>query len=384
MRVKFIQTFFQLESSSAIILLMMACLAMWWANSPLAYLHQGFIDASLFWINDGLMAVFFLVVGLELKRGYLDGHLSSFSQAALPAIAALGGMIVPAIIYLAINRHDVIARQGWATPVATDIAFALGVLSLLGKRVPAALKLFLMALAIFDDLGAIILIALFFSDGLVISLLLQAGLLVGMLFVLNRLNVQSLIPYVLIGILLWGCMLFAGIHPTIAGVIVALMIPMSKDETRSPLHRMQEMLHPWAAYLIMPLFALANAGFPIAGLDIATATSTIVIGIVAGLFFGKQIGVLGFSWLFIKLKWAKLPTNCGWPELYGAALLCGIGFTMSLFLGTLSFQNQNIIYLAEVRLGVMTGSLLSGLLGGTVLTLALIRKSKKHRSRIVE
>jgi NhaA family Na+:H+ antiporter len=360
---------------------MMAVLAMWWANSPLAYLHQGFIDASLFWINDGLMAIFFLVVGLELKRGYLDGHLSSFSQAALPAAAAVGGMVVPALIYYLINKHDTAAVHGWATPVATDIAFALGVLSLLGKRVPAALKLFLMALAIFDDLGAIILIALFFSHELVPSLLFQAVLLVAMLFALNRMNVQSLIPYVLFGVLLWGCLLFAGIHPTIAGVILALMIPANATEAKSPLHRMEEMLHPWAAYFIMPLFALANAGFPLAELDFAAATSSVVVGIVAGLFLGKQLGVFGFSWLILKTKWAKFPANCGWLELYGVALLCGIGFTMSLFLGTLSFQNENAIYLAEVRLGVIAGSLLSGLVGGLVLMLALIGKNKIHRSK---
>lgn len=379
MRVKFLHRFLQLESASGIVLFAMAIVAMIWANSPLAFLHQKFIDAFLFLINEGLMAIFFLVVGLELKRGYLDRQLSRFSQVILPAIAALGGMVVPAFFYWYINNGDPVTIKGWATPVATDIAFALGVLSLFGRRVPVALKLFLLALAIFDDIGAILIIAFFYSKGLSYVWLFQSTVLVLMLYLFNYINIRSLTPYLLIGAWMWFCLLRSGVHPTIAGVVLALMIPDGSTRDDSPLHRLERRLHPWAAYLIMPLFALANAGFSLHGLSLSALTDVIALGIILGLCVGKQLGVFGFSWMLIKSGIAKLPDKSSWLQLYGVSLLCGIGFTMSLFLGTLSFQNENI-YLAEVRLGVILGSILSGLMGSIVLMIAFARK----RSRIVE
>lgn len=368
-----IQKFLRLESSSAILLLAMAVVAMIWANSPFAYIHHRFIDASLFWINEGLMAIFFLIVGLELKRAYLEGPLSRFSQVVLPLFAALGGMIIPAILYCLINRENPILLKGWATPVATDIAFALGVLSLFGSRVPVTLKLFLLALAIFDDIGAILIIALFYSTGLCYLYIAFSFMLVVFLCLLNIFNVKSLISYILLGILLWFCLLHSGIHPTISGVLLALTIPDHTNKKFSPLHQLENMLHPYVAYFIMPLFALANAGVSLQGLPIEILTSGIVLGISVGLFFGKQLGVFGFSWLLIKTGMAKLPEKSSWWELYGVSLICGIGFTMSLFLGTLSFQNDTL-YLAEVRLGVIMGSLLSGLFGAFILFMIFARK----------
>lgn len=379
MRVNFLQRFLQLESASGIILFGMAILAMLWANSPFEFFHKKFIETFLFTINDGLMAIFFLVVGLELKRGYLSGHLSQFSQIILPVIAALGGMLMPAFFYWYINQADPATLRGWATPVATDIAFALGVLSLFGRRVPTALKLFLLALAIFDDIGAILIIVFFYSKSLTYLWLFQAIVLMILLYLFNRINLRSLTPYLLVGIGLWYCLLRSGIHPTIAGVLLALTIPDGISKRGSPLHKLERKLHPWAAYLIMPLFALANAGFSLRGLSFSALTNDIVLGIILGLFIGKQLGVFGFSWLLIKSGMAKMPDKSSWLALYGVSILCGIGFTMSLFLGTLSFENESI-YLDEVRLGVISGSLLSGLTGAAVLLIAFARK----RSRIVE
>jgi len=372
---KLMKQFFELESSSGIILFMMAIVAVIWANSPLDYLHEEFINASLFFINEGLMAIFFLLVGLELKRGFLEGQLSSLRQVALPAIGALGGMLIPALVYSGVNHGDSITMRGWATPVATDIAFALGVLSLFGRRVPYGLKMFLLALAIFDDLGAILIIALFYSHGLSYLLLLQSFVLVLLLFILNRQNVKSLIPYLFVGVLLWGSLLYSGINPTIAGVFVALYIPDGRDVPEaSPLHYLERSLHPWVAYLIMPLFALANAGVSFrSDMPLYPWDSKIVFGIVLGLFIGKQVGVFGFTWALIKLGFSKLPEKTGWLEVYGISLLCGIGFTMSLFLGTLSFQSHSI-HLSEVRYGVLLGSALSGLVGAIVLSIAFTRK----------
>lgn len=373
MHPKTLKQFFELESASSIVLLLMAALAMILANSPLAFIHQKFIEAFLFWINEGLMAVFFLLVGLELKRGYLEGQLSQLSQISLPLFAALGGMLIPIIIYLTINYDSPETRTGWAIPSATDIAFAIGVLSLFGNRVPIGLKLFLLALAIFDDIGAILLIAFFFSHHLSIALILLACIFTLFLYLLNRFSINALLPYLLVGIGLWMALLGSGIHPTISGVILALAIPGKTKQ--SPLLKLETMLHPWVAYLIMPLFALANAGFSLQGLSWQIFTDVIVVGIVLGLFVGKQIGVFGFAWLLIKTGYAKLPEKSSWPMLYGVSILCGIGFTMSLFLGTLSFPNKNI-YLAEVRLGVITGSILSGLFGALVLFKAFA--TRKH------
>lgn len=379
MRVSVLQKFLKLESASGIILFAMAVLAMIWANSPLAFIHQKFIDASLFFINEGLMAIFFLVVGLELKRGFLEGQFSRLSQILLPAAAALGGMIVPALIYLALNYSHPETVIGWATPVATDIAFALGVLSLFGRRVPIALKLFLLALAIFDDLGAILIIAFFYSSDLSALLLLLSVVLGLILGLFNVLSIRSLIPYLLVGVGLWFCLLHSGVNPTIAGVVLALTIPGAQGGRYSPLIYLEAKLHPWVAYLIMPLFALANAGFAMPEATDSLWFDSVVLGIALGLFIGKQMGVFSFSWLVIRLGWAKLPEKSSWLMLYGVALLCGIGFTMSLFLGTLAFENENI-YLAEVRLGVIIGSILSSLAGAVILSVAFARK----RSRIVD
>jgi NhaA family Na+:H+ antiporter len=368
MFIQLTKRFLQLESASALILFMAALLALAWVNSPLAYLHQQFIEKFLFFINEGLMALFFLMVGLEMKRGYLDGHIS-ISEVGLPFIAALGGMLVPAFLYGMINYSNPQTLQGWATPVATDIAFALGVLSLFGRRVPVALKLFLLVLAIFDDMGAIIIIAVYYNHGLSYFYLCCAAFILILLFVLNHWSVTKLWAYLILGVLLWICLFYAGIHPTIAGVFLALTIPDLPQGQDSLLNQLENRLHPWTAYAIMPLFALANAGVSCAGLSWKIMTDSVVLGIIAGLFLGKQLGVFLFSWGFIKLKLAKLPEKSSWLQLYGVCVLCGIGFTMSLFLGTLSFANDNN-YLVEVRLGVIIGSLLSGLVGAIILLFA--------------
>lgn len=373
MPISLIKRFIQLESSGGIVLLVSTVLAMIVANTRFSDLHQQFIDQFLFIINDGLMALFFLVVGLELKRGFLEGQFTPFSKVALPLIAAIGGMIVPALVYILVCFPDQTALKGWATPVATDIAFALGVLSLLGKRVPAALKLFLMALAIFDDIGAILIITIFHADNLSLScLLLSVGILT-VLVLLNVLSVKSLTLYSILGGLLWMTVFNSGIHPTIAGVLFALTLPDNVDKNVSVMQRMENGLHPWVAYLIMPLFAFANAGFSFAGLSLDIVWDHVVLGITLGLLLGKQLGVFLFSWAVIRLKWAKLPEKTHWLQLYGVSLLCGIGFTMSLFLGTLSFSADNT-YLLEVRLGVILGSLLSGLFGAMVLFYSLMKE----------
>ncbi len=378
-----VREFLQLESSSAIILLMTTMLAMISANSPLAFIHQKFIGTFLFWINEGLMAVFFLVIGLELKRSFLEGQFSRISDVMLPAVAALGGMVIPALIYCLINQGNPDTLKGWSTPVATDIAFSLGILSLFGRRVPVALKLFLLALAIFDDVGAILIIALFYSHGIAYLWMGIEVLLIVFLFFLNFLNVKSLIPYLILGIFLWVAFLKTGIHPTIAGVLLALAIPDEIDRARSPLHRLENTLHPYVAYLIMPLFALANAGISLQGLTLDIFTNEIVLGIILGLFVGKPLGVFIFSWVLIQLNMAKLPENSSWAAFFGVALLCGIGFTMSLFLGTLSLGNVTH-HLVEVRLGVIIGSLLSGLGGAIVLLIAFSKYGRlSKRSQIV-
>ncbi len=367
-----IKRFLQLESAGGIILFIMAIIAMIWANSPFSHWHQQFIGKFLFLINDGLMTIFFLVVGLELKRGYLEGQLSRLSTVILPFFAALGGMLIPIMIYCWINMGNISTLRGWSIPVATDIAFALGVLSLFGKRVPVALKLFLLALAIFDDIGAILIISLFYSGGISLPFLLLSACCMLVLLTLNHQAVKSLSLYILSGGLLWLCLLFAGIHPTIAGVLLAFTIPSSTDHKHSPLHKLEKALHFWVAFIIMPLFALANAGFSLQGLSFAALLQPVVLGITLGLFLGKQLGVYIFSLLLIKLKFAKLPERCSWFQLYGIALLCGIGFTMSLFLGTLSFPHEET-YLTQMRLGVFMGSFLSGLLGAVVLMICFRR-----------
>ena len=358
------------DATSAILLLGMAIIALIWANSPWAFIHAKLSNSFLFVINEGLMALFFLAVGLELKRGVIEGDLAKPSQIALPGIAALGGMLIPALIYISINFHHPETLKAWATPVATDIAFALGVLTLFDKRVPRSLKLFLLALAIFDDIGAILIITIFYSAALSYLYLLLALTLTGILFLLNNKNVKTLWPYLTVGILLWLSLIPSGIHPTIGGVVLAFFIPDDVPHKKSSLHILEDALKPWVAFVILPLFALANAGFAIDNLNWNVLSSRVVLGIVFGLFFGKQIGVLFFSYIIIRLRWARLPRGSSWLAMYGVSLLCGIGFTMSLFLGTLSFQNE-INYLAQVRIGVIVGSLLSGIVGALILRRAL-------------
>jgi NhaA family Na+:H+ antiporter len=394
MRLSFINKFLHSEAAGGIILFFMALAALILYNSPagnfyekiwlqtisIRVSHFSISQPLLFWVNEGLMTLFFLLVGLELKREFLEGELASASKIILPGIAALGGMLIPALIYCFFNWHDAQALQGWAVPVATDIAFALGTLSLFGKRVPLALKLFLLALAIFDDVGAIIIIALFHSQSLsYLSFLLALGFIF-ILWLLNKGGVSRLSPYLVCGILLWVCVLQSGVHATVAGVVLAFFIPLKQRgqaSAESPLHRLEKSLQPWVTFFIMPLFALANAGLSLEGLTSDILFDSVVVGTVLGLFIGKQIGVCFFTWAVIKLGWAKLPKNTDWLQIYAVAILCGIGFTMSLFLGTLTFQQINPVYSIEVRLGVLIGSLLSGLAGSAMLHLAFMKKKHK-------
>ncbi len=377
-----IKEFLQLEAAGGIVLLGAAILALIVSNTPVAPFYKIFLTMPveirigaleiakpmLLWINDGLMAVFFLLVGLEIKRELLEGELASFSQALLPAIGAVGGMIVPAAIYASLNSDSGDAIHGWAIPSATDIAFALGVLSLLGNRVPVALKVFLLAVAIFDDLGAIVIIALFYSSELsLISLVLSAIVLAAM-FAINRAGITRIAPYALLGIVLWVCVLKSGVHATLCGVAIALAIPIRARDGSSPLRDLEHMLHPWVAFLVTPLFGFANAGVSLTGIRFASLFENIAFGIAAGLFIGKQIGVLLSVFICVKLRLARLPEGTGWLAIYGASLLAGIGFTMSLFIGTLAWDHT--YYSAPLRIGVLGGSLLSGIAGYIVLRFA--------------
>lgn len=376
-----IRRFLQLESASGIILLLAAILAFICENSALSGLYQQFLSLpigvsvgtsgiekpALLWINDALMAVFFLVVGSEIKRELVAGELSSPAQAALPGIAALGGMAVPAVIYLVVNAGAPDLAIGWAIPSATDIAFAVAVLTLLGPRMPHSLKVFLLALAILDDLGAIIIIAVFYTSDLSLQALGLAGLGILGLFVLNRAGVVRTLPYLLVGIFVWACVLKSGVHPTIAGVITAMFLPyrVEGDREQSPLRRVENTLHPWVSYGIMPLFAFANAGINLAELSTDSFAHTLTLGIAFGLFFGKQIGVMLAVAGGAALGIFHRPSGASWSQIYGVTILTGIGFTMSLFIGTLAFPTAQ--QGAEVRLGVLTGSFSSAIIGYLVL-----------------
>ncbi|MBH3388471.1 Na+/H+ antiporter NhaA [Pseudomonas putida] len=377
--------FFQLEAASGLLLIAAAVLALIINNSPLSYLYSGLLDVPvavqvgalniakplLLWINDGLMALFFLLIGLEVKREVVDGHLSKPAQVILPATAAVGGMVVPALIYWFINRDNPAAVAGWAIPTATDIAFALGVLALLGKRVPVSLKLFLMTLAIIDDLGAIIVIALFYSGTLSsVSLLLAAACLVA-LVAMNRLGVVKLGPYMIVGLILWVCVLKSGVHATLAGVALALCIPLrTRNAETSPLLSLEHALHPWVAYAILPIFAFANAGVSLAGMSADSFTHPVPMGIAVGLLLGKTVGVFGLTWLAVKLRMAALPEGAGWGQILGVAILCGIGFTMSLFVGSLAFAPGSSDYAGMDRMGILTGSFFAAVIGYAVIAMA--------------
>lgn len=376
--------FLQLESASGLLLIGAAVLAMTINNSPLSFLYNGLLDVPvavqvgalqiakplLLWINDGLMALFFLLIGLEVKREVLEGQLRQPAQLILPGAAAVGGMLVPALIYWWLNHANPAAASGWAIPMATDIAFALGVLALLGKRVPVSLKLFLMTLAIIDDLGAIIVIALFYSNELSNLSLILAAIFLSILILMNRFGVSTLGPYLIIGTFLWICVLKSGVHATLAGVVLALTIPMRNREHNSPLLSLEHALQPWVAFAILPLFAFANAGVPLDGLSLDSFIHPVPLGITAGLLLGKTLGVFGFTWLIIQTGWAKLPQGANWGQVLGLSILCGIGFTMSLFVGSLAFVPEVSEYAGMDRVGILTGSVLAALIGYSVCYLS--------------
>lgn len=373
--VKRLQKFIQLETSSGIILFLMAIAALVISNSPwqadyhwLFNEYLIFNQTANFWINDGLMVFFFTLIGLEIKREIRVGELDTKQKRILPSLAALGGMVVPALIFIAFNWQDPIAINGWAIPAATDIAFALGILLLLGSRVPLGLKIFLMALAIIDDLGAIIIITLFYTTQLSLNYLILAGLCCGLLWLSNKKNITHLAWYALLGIALWFCILNSGIHPTIAGVIVAFAIPLHAKGF-SPLRTLEYYLHPWVAFAIMPLFAFANAGLNFTHLHLADFANSLPLGIICGLLLGKPLGIISVSALAIKLNYGQLPEGVNWQDFYGMAFICGVGFTMSLFIGNLAYENLVTLYNDYVRLGVLCGSLIAGLLGYSMLRL---------------
>ena len=377
--------FLRLESAGGLILVFAAVLALVLANSPLADLYTqvlslkltvmienfGVSKPLLLWINDGLMAVFFLLVGLELKREVIDGELSRPDQIALPALAAIGGLAIPALIYWLINRDNPQGINGWAIPTATDIAFALAVLSLLGSRVPASLKVFLTTIAIFDDLAAIIIIALFYSADLSTVSLAAAGVGIAVLFVLNRLGVQSLAAYLIVGVFIWLFVLKSGVHATLAGIVVAAFIPLRCGDCDSPAQHLEHILHPWVAYGVLPVFAFANAGVLFDGVKGDAVMGSVSMGIMLGLFVGKQVGVFGMTALAVGLGLARKPEGSNWVMLYGIALLCGVGFTMSLFIGSLAFEHGGFSQGAALRIGVISGSVASAFGGWLVLHLSL-------------
>jgi NhaA family Na+:H+ antiporter len=383
----FIEEFIQKESSSGILLIFTTILALLFSNSFLAPLYESFlhipveirvgslqINKSLYhWVNDGLMAIFFLLIGLEVKREILEGHLSSYSQIALPGFAALGGMVVPAAVYLYFNQNDAIARDGWAITTATDIAFALGILSLLGKRVPISLKIFLMALAIIDDLGAIIIIAIFYTAELSTLSIIIAVLSLVVLIVLNFKGVAKKAAYFIVGTVLWISVLKSGVHATLAGVALAFTIPLTalneNGDSHSPLKEIEHSLHFWVAFFILPLFAFVNAGVDVREISLAQMSGPVPMGILLGLFFGKQIGVFGFSFIAIKLNLAKLPEDSNWMQLYGVSILTGIGFTMSLFIVSLAFEDDSLFQFTD-KLAILLASFASGLAGYLILRMA--------------
>ncbi len=377
-------------ASGGLVLMAVALLAIITANSPLAedyfhILHVYIGPLSLqHWINDALMAVFFLMVGLEIKREMLDGQLSSWSRRVLPGAAAAGGMVFPALFYVLLNRDNPAALQGWAIPTATDIAFALGVLSLFGSRVPTSLKIFLAALAIIDDLGAVVVIAVFYTADLNLVALIGAALFWGNLFIFNRMKVKVLWPYLVLGAVLWVLVFASGVHATLAGVMLALTIPLkltpgtpeaTPDE--SPLHRLEHALHKPVSFIIVPIFGFANAGVSLSGLSLSVFTEPLTMGVAGGLFFGKLIGVFGVVAVLVKLGLAQLPAQASWGQVAGTALLCGIGFTMSLFIGLLAFNDPAVQ--DHVKIGILMGSLVSGLSGALILTLTSRRQTTSQR-----
>lgn len=374
---KAIDNFLSQESAGGILLMVAVVLAMLMANSPLSGIYQGFLDTEMqirvgsldidktliHWINDGLMAIFFMLIGLEVKRELLEGALSSRAQASLPTFAAIGGMAFPAGVYLLFNYGNPITQAGWAIPAATDIAFALGIMALLGSRVPVALKVFLLALAIIDDLGVVVIIAIFYSTDLsMVSLVVAAVAILGLIG-LNRRGVTALGPYGVLGLILWIAVLKSGVHATLAGVIIAFCIPLRAKDGSSPSESLEHSLHPWSTFIILPIFAFANAGVDLSGMSFGDLFSPVPVGIALGLLVGKPLGVLFFSYLAVKLKWAVLPEGVGWRHIAPVAVMCGIGFTMSMFISSLAFVGEGAAYGDFARLGILVGSLLSAVIG---------------------
>ena len=385
MLIENIRKFFHLKSAPGILLLLAAITAILAENSFLSNSYSKLLYSSMsinisnfsidkdlhHWINDGLMAIFFLLVGLEIKRELVQGHLSTRKQFSLPAVAAIGGITIPAIIYISLNFNNAVTINGWAIPTATDIAFALGVVTLLGNRVPISLKVTLVAIAIIDDLMAIVIIASFYTSDLSINYLLLAAITTSILFVLNNRKINKLSPYVIVGILLWVFVLKSGIHASLAGVLLALFIPIKSkgNSTYSPLNKLEHSIEPWVNFIILPIFAFANAGVSFAGMKLNLLWDPVTLGIILGLFFGKQIGVMLISFIAVKLGVAQMPDKSSWLSLYGVSILTGVGFTMSLFVGNLAFV-ENIQYIDGVKIGVLSGSLLSTVFGYFILLYA--------------
>ncbi len=381
---RFLREFTENESASGILLIIATILALIFSNTSIYPLYEKFLhipfgirfgalhlDKSLYhWVNDGLMAIFFLLVGLEVKRELLEGHLSSFGQVILPGIAAIGGMIVPAVIYIIFNHGNKVALNGWAIPTATDIAFALGILSLLGSRVPSSLKIFLMALAIIDDLGAIVIIALFYTSELCRVSIIIAGIALAILIIFNLFGVTKKTAYFVVGVILWISVLKSGVHATLAGVALAFTIPLkARDEDNNPVSPSKEIehsLHFWVSFVILPLFAFVNAGVNITDISLAQMAHPVPLGIMLGLFLGKQLGVFGFSFAAIRSRIAQLPEGSSWKQLYGVSVLTGIGFTMSLFIVSLAFEDDRLFHYTD-KLAILLGSLFAGIAGYLIL-----------------
>ncbi|HFG1931470.1 TPA: Na+/H+ antiporter NhaA [Vibrio cholerae] len=373
-----IRDFFKMESAGGILLVIAAAIAMVIANSAMGEGYQAFLHTYVFgmsvshWINDGLMAVFFLLIGLEVKRELLEGALKSRETAIFPAIAAVGGMLAPALIYVAFNFNDPAAIQGWAIPAATDIAFALGIMALLGKRVPVSLKVFLLALAIIDDLGVVVIIALFYSSDLSTIALTIGFIMTGVLFMLNAKHVTKLSIYLVAGLILWIAVLKSGVHATLAGVVIGFAIPLKGNKgEHSPLKHLEHALHPYVAFAILPVFAFANAGISLQGVSLAGLTSMLPLGVALGLLLGKPLGIFSFSWAAVKLGVAKLPEGINFKNIFAVSVLCGIGFTMSIFISSLAFGQANEAYDTYARLGILMGSTTAALLGYSLLRLSL-------------
>lgn len=386
-----IRKFLRLEAAGGLLLIIAAIVALIMANSPLQGLYQQFLDIPIsikistleldkplmLWINDFLMAIFFLVVGLEVKRELLEGSLAGRDKAIFPAIAALGGMLAPALIYLLFNGADDVTRQGWAIPAATDIAFALGVMALLGKRVPTELKVFLLALAIIDDLGVIVIIAFFYTSSVSMMALGLAALCIALLIIMNWRRVENTAAYLVIGLVLWVCILKSGVHATLAGVIVGFLIPLRGTNDTKPSEELEHVLHPWVAYLILPIFAFANSGVQLGGITLDGLMSPLPLGVAAGLLIGKPLGIFLFSWVSVKLGFAKLPESINLKQVFAVSVLCGIGFTMSIFITGLAFDGLDDSYSTYSRLGILIGSTLAAFLGYFLLKMVLPKIHQK-------